>query len=327
MPAAPHLSISVVVPVYNSEQTLATLIARLQTALGGEARALEIILVNDGSRDRSGEVARGLAETNPGVRAISLMRNYGQHNALLAGIRAARHEIIVTIDDDLQNPPEEVPKLLAEIAAGSDVVYGVPEREQHGFLRDLASQVTKLTLQNAMGAETARQISAFRVFRTNLRDGFSQYRGSFVSIDVLLTWATTRFTAVKVRHEPRTIGVSNYTLRKLIIHAVNMMTGFSTMPLQIASLVGFAFTLLGGLVFLFVLARYLIEGTSVPGFPFLASIIAVFSGAQLFAIGIIGEYLARVHFRIMDKPAYTVREESGGANAKREDDERTVPIS
>jgi glycosyltransferase involved in cell wall biosynthesis len=255
---------------------------------------------------------------------LNLMRNYGQHNALLAGIRRAENEIAVTLDDDLQNPPEEVPRLLAKIAEGYDVVYGVPEREQHGFLRDLASQITKLALQNAMGAETARKISAFRAFRTELREAFRDYRGSFVSIDVLLTWGTTRFTATIVRHEPRTLGVSNYTLRKLINHALNMVTGFSTLPLQLASLIGFAFTLVGLLVLVFVIGRYLVFGGGVPGFPFLASIIAVFSGAQLFALGIIGEYLARVHFRMMDKPSYTVREDT---ISKRTTNDQSLPVT
>ena len=309
----PAPSISIVVPVYNSELTLAALIERLEPVLRRVASAFEVILVNDGSRDGSWLVASELAQSHSFVRALNLMRNYGQHNALLAGIRSARNEIIITIDDDLQNPPEEIPRLLAQIAEGCDVVYGVPEHERHGFLRDLASHVTKLTLQSAMGAETARKISAFRAFRTDLRDAFQDYRGSFVSIDVLLTWGTTRFTAIVVRHEPRHAGVSNYTLRKLIVHALNLMTGFSTMPLQIASLIGFAFTLVGLGVFAYVVALYFIFGRSVPGFAFLASIIAVFSGAQLFALGIIGEYLARVHFRMMDKPSYAVREDTRSA--------------
>jgi len=304
--------ISVVIPVYNSAATLEALIARIEAVLRS-SRPFEVILVNDASRDESWTVVQRLASSHPWVRAVDLMRNYGQHNALLAGIRRARHDVIVTLDDDLQNPPEEIPKLLDRLEQGFDVVYGVPENEQHGLLRNVASQLTKLTLQNAMGAETARRISAFRAFRTRVREAFSDYRGSFVSIDVLLTWGTTRFTAVLVSHEKRQAGASNYTLRKLIAHAVNMMTGFSTMPLQLASLIGFTFTLFGFAVLVYVIGRFLISGGSVPGFPFLASIIALFSGAQLFALGIIGEYLARVHFRLMNKPAYTVREESGGA--------------
>ena len=235
------------------------------------------------------------------------MRNYGQHNALLCGIRAARHETIVTMDDDLQHPPEEIPRLLAELGRGFDVVYGAPEKEHHGLWRDLASVFTKLALQSSMGVQTARDVSAFRAFRTQLRDAFGSYHSPFVSIDVLLTWGATRFTAVKVKHNPRYAGVSNYTVRKLAAHAMNMITGFSTLPLQFASLLGFLCTLFGLAVLVFVIGRYLIEGTSVPGFPFLASTIAIFSGAQLFALGIIGEYLARMHFRMMERPTYAIR--------------------
>jgi undecaprenyl-phosphate 4-deoxy-4-formamido-L-arabinose transferase len=150
-------------------------------------------------------------------------------------------------------------------------------------------------------------VSAFRVFRTRLRDAFVNYQGSYISIDVLLTWASTRFAAITVRHEERKYGESNYTFRKLVRHALNMITGFTVIPLQLASITGFAFTAFGILVFVYVVGRYIIEGTSVAGFPFIASIIAIFSGAQLFALGIIGEYLARIHFRSMERPVYTVR--------------------
>jgi glycosyltransferase involved in cell wall biosynthesis len=299
--------VSVVVPVYNSEGSLPLLVDRLQQVLEPVGRLGELILVNDGSRDRSWEVVQLLAARYCWVRGYSLMRNYGQHNALLCGIRAARHEIIVTIDDDLQTPPEEIPKLLGRLDEGYDVVYGTPEQETHGFARDLASRFTKLALQSTMGADTARKVSAVRAFRTHLRDAFSNYTGPFVSIDVLLTWGTKNFSAISVRNEPRPMGVSNYTLRKLVAHAMNMMTGFSVVPLQIASVTGFVFTLFGFGVLIYVIGRYLTQGSPVPGFPFLASVIAIFSGAQLFALGIIGEYLARVHFHTMNQPSYAVR--------------------
>lgn len=298
--------VSVVVPVYNSEGSLPILVERLSRVLEPLRELGELILVNDGSRDRSWEVVQDLASRHTWIRGFTLMRNYGQHNALLCGIRAARYPVIVTLDDDLQTPPEEIPRLLAELERGYDVVYGSPQQQAHGFLRNLASSVTKLALQSAMGAKTARKVSAFRAFRTHLRDAFVNYGGPNVSIDVLLTWGTRSFSAVPVRNDPRTIGVSNYTLGKLTAHAMNMMTGFSTLPLQIASIIGFVFTFVGLAVLCYVVGRYFIQGQSVPGFPFLASIIAVFSGAQLFALGIIGEYLARMHFRMMDRPSYAV---------------------
>jgi glycosyltransferase involved in cell wall biosynthesis len=299
--------ISVVVPVYNSSAVLPLLVTELETVLPKCSNGFELIFVNDASPDNSWDVICDLTRQHPWIHPINLMRNFGQHNALLCGIRAAKYGVVVTMDDDLQNPPAEIPRLLEKLHQGFDVVYGVPEHEQHGLLRDLASRMTKLVLQNAMGAEIARNISAFRVFRTQAREAFQQYRGPFVSIDVLLTWGTTRFGALTVRHDSRRAGISGYTLRKLIAHALNMMTGFSVLPLQLASVTGFSFTVFGLLTIAFVIGRYLIYGSPVPGFPFLASIIAVFSGAQLFALGIIGEYLARMHFRMMDRPAYTVR--------------------
>jgi len=146
-----------------------------------------------------------------------------------------------------------------------------------------------------------------------------QFRGAFVSIDVLLTWGTQRFTHVTVRHDPRTIGTSNYTLRKLITHAVNMMTGFSTIPLQLASWIGFLLTGFGIAIFCYVVAVTVIEGGSPPGFPFLACLIAVFSGAQLLCLGIIGEYLGRAHFRLLDRPPYQVRTAVRGGGAATSD--------
>lgn len=299
--------LSVVVPVYKSARILPDLVARLEPVLQECAGAFELVLVDDASPDDSWQVIEALARRLPWVRGLSMMRNFGQHSALLCGIRSARYDVVVTMDDDLQHPPEELPALLAELARGHDVVYGSPREEPHGFLRGLASRITKLALSQAMGAETARRASAFRVLRTELREAFGGYVSGFVSIDVLLTWGTTRFSSVEVRHDPRAEGVSGYSVSKLLTHALNMLTGYSAKPLQVASLTGFAFTLLGLLILAFVLVRYVVEGGSVPGFPFLASVIVIFSGAQLFALGIMGEYLARIHFRTMSRPAYAVR--------------------
>lgn len=300
--------LSVVIPVYGSETILPELARRVESVLVAIADDFELILVNDCSPDGSWNVICDLAHQYRWIRAINLMRNYGQHNALLCGIRIARYDVIITMDDDLQHPPEEIPKLLAALANGYDVVYGTPDRERHGLGRDFASWVTKLALQNVMGAEIARKVSAFRAFRREVSRAFLHYSGAFVSIDVLLTWGTNRFCLTTVHHEERKAGVSGYTFRKLITHAMNMMTGFSTAPLQFASVVGFLFTLFGIGVLTYVIGRFLYLGGSVPGFPFLASIIAIFSGAQLFALGIMGEYLARMHFRMMDRPSYVVRD-------------------
>lgn len=299
--------ISVVIPVYNSADILPALTAQLIEWLPTLSNQFEIILVNDNSRDNSWQTILDLSAKNPVIHGISLMRNYGQHNALLCGIRAAQGDVVVTMDDDLQHPPQEILLLLKKLAEGYDVVYGTPQAEQHGLLRDFASKMTKLALASAMGAEIAGKVSAFRALRTSVRNAFIDYRSPFVSLDVLLTWGTTRFAAIPVLHEPRRQGTSNYTIRKLVTHAFNMMTGFSVIPLQLASLLGFSCAGFGLVVLAYVLVRYMLLGFSVPGFPFLASIIAIFSGAQLLALGIIGEYLARMHFRMMERPLYVVR--------------------
>lgn len=304
-------SLSVVVPVYRGAATLADLCSRLGAVLPKISSEYELIFVNDASPDDSWSIIGDLARAHSWVRGIQLMRNSGQHNALLCGIRQARFELVATLDDDLQHPPEALPGLLRKLGEGYDVVYGTPDRMHHGLLRNAASQFTKFAFRSAMGVESARGVSALRVFRSSVRRAFANYTGAFVSIDVLLTWGTTRFAAISVRHDPRRYGSSNYTFRKLLTHGLNMMTGFSTLPLQLASWIGFTFTVFGMALLAYVLGRYLLEGSTVPGFPFLASMIAIFAGAQLFALGIIGEYLARMHFRLLERPPYTIAATTG----------------
>lgn len=308
-------TLSVIVPVFNSEQTLARLVDRTLPVMRELGSDHELILVNDGSSDGSWQAIEALAARHPEVRGIDLMRNYGQHNALLCGIREAHHEVIVTMDDDLQNPPEEIPKLISHLGGGFDVVYGSPDSGHAGLSRSIASWSVRRVLRSLIGAEAARHISAFRAFHTYLRDAFAGYTGSYVSIDVLLNWGAKMTGFVKVKHESRHAGASNYTVSKLLNHAVDLLTGFSGLPLRLATVIGFALSLFGIGVFVYVVVRYLQLGGSVPGFPFLASIISIFSGAQLFTLGIIGEYLARVHFRVMSQPTFAVRGRCGSFEA------------
>jgi len=305
------MKLSVVIPVFRSGNVLYELHSRLVGVLSAlELDDYEIIFVEDGGGDSSWDVIQEIASRDGRVRGIRLSRNYGQHNALLCGIRRAHGDVIITMDDDLQHPPEEIPKLLKKLSEGYDVVYGSPQSLPHGFFRNLASTITKWVLQSAMGAKNAREVSAFRAFRTDVRKAFENYHSPLVCIDVLLTWGTTNFGYVKVAHHPRKAGVSGYTLRKLITHAVNMLTGFSVLPLQLASLIGLAFTAFGFVILCYVLFRYFADGARVPGFAFLASIISIFSGVQLFTLGVIGEYLARMYLRVMDRPPYVVSQDT-----------------
>ncbi len=302
------MKISAVIAVYNAEKTLAELSARLRRVLEAADPEFEVILVDDGSRDGSWRTIRRLTGDDPRFRGISLMRNYGQHNALLQGIMAARGEVILTLDDDLQNPPEEIPKLLEKLSRGYDVVYGTPARKCHNLWRRAGAALIRLVLQGALGTDIARKISSFRAMRSRVREAFRSYRGAFVIIDAPLAWATTRFGAVPVRHDKRRDSASNYNFRSLLFQAFNVLFGFSVRPLKFASMIGFIFTLFGGGVLAYVVGRYLFLGYSFPGFPFLASIIAIFSGTQLLVLGITGEYLSRMYFRVMGRPGSIVRE-------------------
>ncbi len=297
------MNISVVVPVYRGEHLITQLVERCAQALPGMAEHYEVILVNDGSPDNAWTVIERLATRYPWVVGLNLMRNYGQHNASLCGVRAARYELCVTMDQDLQHPPEEIPALLAELGRGFDVVYGAPRRLPQGFLRNLMTRTIKSILANVMGVPSVRTISAFRAFRTQLREAFATFQSPDLIIDVLLSWGTARITSVTVNipAAERT----NYGAGALIRAAVLILTGYSTAPLRLGSWLGFGMTLFGLVVFLYVCYVYFAIG-SVPGFPFLASIISLFGGAQLLMLGIFGEYLARIFDRSMDRPTYVV---------------------
>ena len=300
---------SVIIPVYNGEETIIPLTERLLKVLPDIFNKYEIILVDDCSPDGSWKVLCQLQSENPEfVRAIHLARNFGQHNATLCGIRAARYEICITMDDDLQHPPEELHKLLEELDKGYDVVYAVPEKMPHSWWRNLGSKATKIILGRIMGIPI-REIGAFRVFRTYLRDAFADYRSPEVYIDPLLAWGTKSFSHVYVEEDQRTVGKSNYSFTKLVKASLLILTGYSTAPLRFASMLGFFFMFFGIAVLIYVLITTISLG-SIPGFPFLASIISIFAGVQLFTLGIIGEYLARVYDRASDKPPYVIRDKA-----------------
>ncbi|MCC6299620.1 MAG: glycosyltransferase family 2 protein [Anaerolineales bacterium] len=303
------MNISVVVPVYRGESLIESLVERLAKSLPKFSKKYEVLLVNDGSPDNSWQAIQNLSRKYNWVRGIRLMRNYGQHNATLCGVRAVQYEVTVTMDQDLQHPPEEIPILLAEMEKGFDVVYGAPKRLPQGFWRNLLTANIKRILARVMGIPSVKNISAFRAFRTELRNAFTNFQSPTLIIDVLLSWGTSKFTSVSVEIE-KPEERSNYRFSNLVKAALLILTGYSAAPLRLASVVGFMMTLFGLGVFIYVMYIYLVLG-SLPGFPFLASIIALFSGAQLFALGIFGEYLARMFDRSMDRPAYIVQETAG----------------
>jgi undecaprenyl-phosphate 4-deoxy-4-formamido-L-arabinose transferase len=299
--------VSVVVPCYRSAATLPALTTRLHAALPAVVTDYEIVLVVDGGDRATWTAAADAQRERPNVHAIRLSRNYGQHNALLAGVRAARYDVVVTMDDDLQHRPEEIGTLLGALGDDVDLVYGVAAEEEHGVTRSLASRVAKAGLERALSVRGARQLSAFRAFRTFLRDGFADLGGPHVSLDVALSWSTTQVAAVTVPMDERTHGRSNYTVRKLVQHTLNMVLGYSTAPLRLVTYLGFLVGFLGLALLGRVLWQYFTGDTTVAGFTTVASMVALFSSAQMIATGVLGEYVGRIHTGGLGLPSYVVR--------------------
>jgi glycosyltransferase involved in cell wall biosynthesis len=306
------VNVSVVIPCYRSATTLPELTTRLLVSLrqlvdAEIIRAFEVLLVVDGSPDNTGEVALEIAAGNEHVTTLLMRRNFGQHNALVAGIRAARHDVVVTLDDDLQHPPEEI-RILLEVLddPAVDLVYAIPLVEEHGFFRSFASRLVKRALSLA-GVPNAKWVGAFRAFRTDLRDGFADVSDSLVNVDVLLSWTTASVRSVRVNMNRREQGNSSYSLRRLITHTLNMVTGYGIVPLRAATWLGFLTGAFGIVLLVYVLVRYALGYTTVQGFTTLAALISTFAGAQMITIGVIGEYLGRQHFRSMNRPMYLIR--------------------
>lgn len=303
----PELDLSIVVPVYNSAATLGILLERLTQVIGPLTQSYEIILVDDGSRDTSWQVMQTLRETfGSHLVAVQLMRNYGQHNTLMCGLGMARGEYVVTMDDDLQNPPEEIPKLLAHIKQhGLDLVYGCPSARNHAAWRNLGSNIVwhfyRTVFRNPVTP------TPFRIMRHQLAQSVMFYDLNFTYLDGLLAWCTSRIAGVEVEHHPREQGSSGYSLGKLLSLALNLYTNFSLIPLQIVSGLGFVTAATGFLVGIYYLFQYLASSIAVPGFASTIIAILILGGAQLLALGVIGEYLGRLHLNVNRKPQYVIR--------------------
>lgn len=299
--------LSVIIPVYIGQATLRDVVARCVRELGRCNHPWELILVDDGSPDGSWEVIERLQAEDPEhVTAIRLMRNFGQHNALMCGLRHARGQYIITMDDDGQHPPEEIPRLIQAIEqTGADVVYGVPKSRSHAAWRNLGSRIVtgfyKLVFRSKVTT------SAFRIMRRDVVDAILAYDLNYTYIDGLLAWNTDRIAQVEVEHRPRQNGRSGYSLGKLLTLALNLFTNFSLLPLQAVSLVGFVVALLGLGLGAYYLVLYVTGNIAVPGYASTIVAILVLGGLQLLSLAIMGEYLGRVHLNINRKPQYTIR--------------------
>lgn len=302
------MRLSIIIPVYNGSGTIGALIGAIKDELVG-SHDVEALLVNDGSlADNSAEVCLALAQENPWVKYIDLSRNFGEHNAVMAGLGYCSGDAAVIIDDDFQNPPSEIVKLVDKLQEGFDVVFSSYERKAHHPLRNLGSGFNNLVASLMIGKPYSLYLSSFKAINRFTIDELVKYRGPFPYIDGLILRTTRRYATVNVRHDPRRHGRSGYTLVKLVSLWMNMFTNFSILPLRFASVVGFVFSIIGLLGAAFCLVDKIMRPEQPAGWASIIVSLLVISGIQLFTIGMVGEYLGRLFMAASGHPQYVVRQ-------------------
>lgn len=301
------VDLSVVIPIYNSALIMPSLLARLRSVLDSLDITYEVVMVEDGSPDDSWRVLSALQQQDPEhIVAVQLMRNYGQHNALMCGFRHSRGALIVTMDDDLQHPPEEIPNLLKTLAAGDlDLVYGCYDKKKHPLLKNAGSAVVNMFFRHVFSLPVT--VTAFRVFRRELLEAILSYTRPFTFIDGLLAWNTRRVGTTTVEHHPRTIGRSGDSLAKMVTLAINLFTNFSLIPLQLVSLMGSLAAICGLLTGVYYLINHFTGSITTPGYASIIVSILTLGGIQLLGMGMIGEYVGRLHLNVNEKPQYRER--------------------
>ena len=300
-------AVSVVIPVFNEEPNLEPLYERLERVLEGLGQPYELIFVDDGSRDRSLELLRRLQEKHDRVRVIQLNRNYGQHAAVFAGLDHAQGDVIVTLDADLQNPPEEIPRLLDKISEGHDVVGGWrQDRRDHALRRFLSWAVNKVT-SKVVGVEMRDYSCMLRAYRREVVDVLRNCSEVSSFIPTLANMFAASPTEIPVAHDRRSNGRSKYSPFRLLRLNFDLMTGFSLLPIQIVSVAGMGIALLGLGFGGFLLLRRLLMGPESEGVFTLFAVLFFFVGIQVLALGLIGEYIGRIYMEVRRRPRYVVQ--------------------
>lgn len=296
-----------VIPVYNAENSIIELVQRLSVDLYGVD--YEVILVNDGSGDKSEEICDDLSARNENVKFISLRKNFGEHNAVLCGLNFSNAEYAVVVDDDLQNPPSEIKKLLNEIEKGYDVVYSKYDEKRHHFLRNVFSSINDTVSTFLMDKPRHLYLSSFKIVRREVVAEIIKYKGPFPYIDGLIIRTTNNIGSVTVKHSERVAGKSNYTPSKLFSLYMNMFVNFSIKPLRV-------FTITGALIFItgFIMAIYFVISKilywEVPGWTSTILIILLFSGFQIIFLGLIGEYMGKQYLDQNNTPQWVIKKKT-----------------
>lgn len=298
---------SIVIPCYNSEKSVGPLVEQL-AALDMDC---EVILVDDNSKDETWARIRELTAKHDFIAGFSLARNVGQHNALLVGIRACKHDTVITMDDDLQHNPQDIPRMIEVLDSGSDLVYCVPRETRQSIGRRIASHVSKWTFEHILRMPNAASSSAFRAFSKTGVDAIRAFSGGLVDIDAILSWGVRRVDYIVVEHHDRRFGASNYTFSKLFGHAIKMVVAYSELPLLFSLFLGMAVLGLSIMMIFYYVIVALVEGTTVPGFTMLLCTILFFSGVQIVMIGILSRYVGSIHSQVNGRPIAVIKSTVG----------------
>ncbi|MDA8441860.1 MAG: glycosyltransferase family 2 protein [Peptococcaceae bacterium] len=304
------LEISVVIPVYKSEASLDELYERLTRSLQQLTNSYEIILVNDCSPDKSWAKLKELSQRDNRVKTISLMRNFGQHNAIMCGFNYAQGDYVLTMDDDLQNPPEEIQKLVAKMAGGYDAVIGRPYVKKHAAYRNFGSYIIGKSLEGIFGKPKDIKMSSFRLLRKSLVQAVISVKTPNPMIDALILSNTLNIANVEVTHDARKYGKTNYSLYKSSKLAYDLLVNYSTIPLRFISINGFVFAALGLLIGAYVIVGRMLGSFAIAGWASTIALLSIFSGLILVSFGVVGEYLSRIISEVAYFRQYVIRESS-----------------
>jgi undecaprenyl-phosphate 4-deoxy-4-formamido-L-arabinose transferase len=298
---------SVVIPVYNGELHILNTLEKLTEVLKNLNQSFEVILVNDGSSDGSWPVIDRFCKENENIVGVDLMKNFGQDNAILTGLKFSNAKYIVIMDDDLQHDPSDIPRLINEIEKGFDVVYAKFEKKQQSLVKNFGSWFNGKVANIVIRKPENVYLSPFKVLTSQVRDEIVNYEGPYPYVDGLIFRTTNKISQIPAVHYKREIGYGNYTIWKSFKVWLNLATSFSVIPLRISVLLGFSASLLAFLMAILFVAQYFLDHRGPSGWSSLIVTILFFSGVQLISIGIMGEYIGRTYIHLNRSPQSVLR--------------------
>ena len=301
-----QLDISIVVPVFNEVDLIEELLSRIKKVCGELGRTYEIVIVDDGSTDGSYEKLKIFQANDNSLRIVKFTRNFGQQAAVLAGFRISKGDIIVQLDSDLQNPPEEIPKLLSAMSENIDLVTTTHRKRLDSALRVMGSRCLLKIGQMLFGDAVKLNLSSFRALRRSVVKKIEVCKDRSRYMAVLMSWMGLPTAEIEVEHHERKKGNTKYSILNLLILSWDLVTGYSSFPLRTVTYMGMFGALLGFLMMAFLLFQRIVNGILIEGFVVLLAVFAFFAGVQLLSIGFLGEYLGRVHHQIQERPDYIV---------------------